>query len=182
MRAVLLGGGKCNVALASITQEKYKARVKLRNKSMIDYTIEALLQSKSIDSIDVYTEKEITNEIPIDKSIKVYYSKKSPIENILDFIYKNSETLKNTSFLICTSDLPLLKSETIDEFIKLAVESKRKFVMPLVHKKEIIKKFPSIKRTYLTINKQEWCGGNIFLSEKDFFLRNAELGEMYAAR
>jgi len=175
MKALVLGGGKCNVALFSVTKERYKSRIRLKDVPMIEYVIKALLSSKLIDSVDVYTEKHNEGKLPNNNKIKRHSSSRNPIENILDFIHTYGDELKDSPFLICTSDLPLLRPKIVDDFINKSLESKKKFVIPIVRKNRIVRKFPLMKRTYINIDNEEWCGGNIFLIEKDFFIRNIRL-------
>jgi len=170
MRAVVLGGGKCHPDLFLATKEKYKAEIKLNGKPLVQYVVDALLGSEHIDSIDLYLEREDW----LDKDINVRLSSKNPIDNIKDFVERNQDD----HFLVCTSDLPLLKPDIVDKFVKDFGSLNQKFVVPIINKVEIKKRFPKMRRTYITIGGKKWCIGNIFIIQRDFFLGNANMAKL----
>lgn len=168
---VILAGGSIPEDMAGLTQVVNKALIKLNNKEVITFIVDALKNSQYINlSNSVLVGDE--NIFSFLKPLKVIPSKDNILENVLEGInYLN--TLSR--ILIITADVPLVTGAMIDEFIRECQKSTAHFYYPIIPESEILKKFPDAKRTYAKIKEGKFTGGNFVLVDPIIFKSNADL-------
>lgn len=170
--ALILAGSKEKGPLEISNNVENKALILLNNKTIINYIIEALNNSKKIEKIIVVgPEKELSSYIG-NKVEKIL----NPGDNILDNIEKGLNYLNSQdSILILTSDIPLITSDAIDEFIEICEKRKAMVAYPIIVKEKILVKYPETKRTYIKMKEGTVCGGNIVLLKPEVFFQNKKL-------
>ena len=157
MKALILAGAEKDKHLTKFNSNK--ALVKINGKEMISYIIEAFKGLDFIDTIAVVGPKEglavIENQVDI-----IVDSAASLTDNILcgANIFSDDDTL-----LISTSDIPMITSEAIRDFVEKALSMDGDFYYPIVLKEENEKKYPGVKRTYVKIKDGVFTGGNIVM-------------------
>jgi len=170
--ALILAGTKKKGSLEIAENVDNKALIMIDDKPMITYIVDALNNSENIDKIIVVGPK---NEL------HPYIGKK--VEEILnpgDSILENMERGLNffnsdDNLLILTSDIPLITSEAIDEFLNICTKRKLSIGYPIITKENIIKKYPETERTYVKMKEGILCGGNIVFFKPEVFFQNKEL-------
>ncbi|GAH12951.1 unnamed protein product, partial [marine sediment metagenome] len=149
-----------------------KALIILDGMPMINYVVDALHNSENIDQILVVGPK---------KELHQYIGKKvKEILNPGDSILENMEIGLNyfssdDNLLLLTSDIPLITSEAIDEFLRICTKRKASIGYPVITKENIIKKYPETERTYIKMKEGVFCGGNIVFFKPDVFFQNKKL-------
>jgi len=170
--ALILAGTKKKGPLEIAKKVDNKALIILDGMPMINYVVDALHNSENIDQILVVGPK---------KELHQYIGKKvKEILNPGDSILENMEIGLNyfssdDNLLLLTSDIPLITSEAIDEFLRICTKRKASIGYPVITKENIIKKYPETERTYIKMKEGVFCGGNIVFFKPDVFFQNKKL-------
>jgi len=170
--ALILAGTKKKGPLEIAEKVDNKALIILDGMPMINYVVDALHNSENIDQILVVGPK---------KELHQYIGKKvKEILNPGDSILENMEIGLNyfssdDNLLLLTSDIPLITSEAIDEFLRICTKRKASIGYPVITKENIIKKYPETERTYIKMKEGVFCGGNIVFFKPDVFFQNKKL-------
>lgn len=170
--ALVLAGAKEKGPLEIAENVDNKALIMLDNRPMIDYVVDALNSSENIDRILVVGPK---NEL------HPYIGKKvNEILNPGNSILGNMEIGLNffnsaDNLLLLTSDIPLITSEAIDEFLEICTKRKAYIGYPIISKENIVKKYPETKRTYVKMKEGILCGGNIIFFKPEVFFQKKKL-------
>ncbi|MEG6567470.1 nucleotidyltransferase family protein [Thermoanaerobacterium saccharolyticum] len=151
MNALILAGSSGDEKLPE------KALIKIKDKYMISYVIDALRDSGKVDKIAVVGDREKLQcidgiDILIDQGNSI-------IENVV----KGIEPFKNDRrVLILTCDIPMLTKEAVIDFVEQSEALNADLCYPIVKREDNERKFPDAKRTYAKIKEGTFTGGNIF--------------------
>lgn len=164
---VLAGNKKVNSSSAENNNQRditaqigNKALLRLKDKYMIEYIIDALRRSRLIEKIAVVGPKEQLEQIIGDRVDYIVEGTDSIVTNGLLAM----ENFKNDKqVLITTSDIPMLTVEALDDFINKALGMNADLCYSVVDKVVNDKKYPEVKRTYARLWEGQFTGGNIFL-------------------
>ncbi|MDD3655196.1 MAG: NTP transferase domain-containing protein [Atribacterota bacterium] len=180
MNALILAGKKDIGKLENNNKLTNKALLMINEIPMIEYVVNALLESKLVDDIVVVGPEY--DLVPfIEKKVKkILDSTDSIIENIkIGLDYFNDDD----NILLLTSDIPLITGEIIDRFIKKCEQYNALFYYPIITKETILKKYPETVRSYALLNEGTFCGGNMAIFSRPLFDKNKELlNELYQNR
>lgn len=178
--ALVLAGTKEKGPLEIAENVDNKALIMLDSRPMIDYIVDALNSSENIDRILVVGPK---NEL------HPYIGKKvDEILNPGNSILGNMEIGLNffnsaDNLLLLSSDIPLITSEAIDEFLEICTKRKAYIGYPIITKEYIVKKYPETERTYVKMKEGIFCGGNIvFFKPEVFFQKKKLIKELFDNR
>lgn len=168
---IILAGGSIPEDMTNLTKVANKALIKLNNKEVITYVIEALKNSQYVNlSNSVLIGNK--NDFNFITEVNIIESQETILENVINGInYLNTLS----PVLIITADVPLVTGAMIDEFIKDCQKSTAHFYYPIIPENEILKKFPDAKRTYAKIKEGKFTGGNFVLVDPIVFKSNADL-------
>ena len=182
--ALVLAGSKGKSVLEISNKVENKALIIINNRPIIDYVIEALNEAKKIGKIVVVGPKAKLYSYISTKVEQILEEKDSLLQNLeigMNFI-KDSFIKSGDSFikseekvLIITSDIPLITSQAIDDFIEKCLEKEADIYYPIMRKENILEKYPKTKRTYVKTKDGELCGGNMFLISPKLFYHKKEL-------
>lgn len=78
--------------------------------------------------------------------------------------------------LLATSDIPLLTSRSVDNFLDLCGDMSGDLYYPIIEKNVVEKIFPSTRRTYVRLKEGVFTGGNLFLINPAVYKRCLENG------
>jgi GTP:adenosylcobinamide-phosphate guanylyltransferase len=159
MEAIVLAGGK----------EK-RALMKLENKTLLSYVLEALLTSRRIDRILV-----IGDDLPLPQSERIVSLPEG--RDFIDNLLRGIEKCKGEYVLVSSADLPFLTPSVIDKFIEKALPMKADFAYPTVSKEVFQEKAPEIDKTFVTLKEGKFAGGNVVLLSREFVLKRREVIE-----
>lgn len=165
LQAIILAGGINKIELYAGYKPGYKALLEFNGNHSINYTLQALTQSKYIkEKIGIVgPQKELS---PIVKNYNCEFIAEG--NNILESIFKSLEHYKNESaVLITTADIPLIKSEAVDEFIneskKIPLKYKENFYISVIPKEKFSGEYKSSDKAMNKFKDIEICHGNLFL-------------------
>ncbi|TYQ14812.1 UNVERIFIED_CONTAM: Molybdopterin-guanine dinucleotide biosynthesis protein A [Acetivibrio alkalicellulosi] len=156
LNTVILAGSQSDESWSGY---KNKCLININGKALIDYVIEALKKSNDIGKIVVVGPLEDLDSYLNGKVNDIIDSKGSIVQNLIKGIkyFGTDEHL-----LVCTSDIPLITPEAINDFILKAKELEADFCYPVIEKTVNNKMFPEVERTFVKIKEGSFTGGNIF--------------------
>lgn len=178
--AFVLAGTKEKGPLEITANVENKALIMIKDRPIIEYIIDALNNSENIDKILVVGPKDELYPYIGKKVEEILDPGNSILENMeIGLNYFNSEN----NLLLLTSDIPLITSQAIDEFIEKCIEKEADIGYPIITKENIIKKYPETIRTYVKMKEGVFCGGNIlFFKPEIFFQKKALIKELFDNR
>lgn len=153
-KAVVLGGQ--GEALEGKLQNK--SLLKIRDKAMIRYVIDALLEAQCIDEILVIGDVEALKKLAFHPSVRLMQSSSSLIENIQRAI----EAFPGERILILTSDIPMITKDALNDFVVQSIALKADLCYSIVEKKTLEDRYPEAKRTFVKLADGVFTGGNLF--------------------
>lgn len=169
---VMAGGGKESLKNFNNQSITSKSALPVLGRPMVSYVLYALRESKSVDKILYVGDLEPLSKI----SIKVDYTLPDSGSLFLNVI-KALEFFKDEhQVLILTSDIPLVKSYMIDNFLSKCDESAI-FCYSFVRKEDLEKLFPNAHRTYVRLREGTFNGGNLMLVDPSKILAKRNILE-----
>ncbi len=173
IRAVVLAGSNGVGEVIKGQAIKNKAFYPINDKPMLYYVLDCLTAVDEVDEIVVVGPKEDLENITKFYSIKIVQQQNSIMENI-----KASKVgYEHGRILIVTSDIPMITTESVKDFINQANENNQQLFYPIVQKSINEEIFPGVKRTYVTLKEGTFIGGNIFLVDGECIDIAAPRGE-----
>lgn len=158
---VLAGGTKNGLVQGSEELLLNEALIKIGNKYMIEYVVNALQESVYIKEIVVAGKLEKLQDILADKpNIALVQSGETVIESFRNAIKEVKHF--GDKLLIVTADLPLLTAEAVDDFLNSCLEREGDLFYPIVKKETNDERYPGVQRTYVNLKEGTFTGGNIF--------------------
>lgn len=156
LKALILAGGEASKKWSAVEN---KALFRLKDKMMVEYVIEALRETSCIDKIFV---------VGPEKQLKEHLAGK--VDGIIDSTGGIMENLKNGivqlgncgNLLVCSSDIPFITAEAVNDFVEKSRESGADVCYPVVERRTNELKFPKAERTYLKLKEGTFTGGNVF--------------------
>lgn len=148
---------------AIVLAGKELSYMEFNNRPMVLYVIEVLLEVKEIQRIVIVGDSNKLNNL----KNRVYKVVESG-ESFAMSARSGGEALDMVNdFIVLSSDIPLISKDAIEDFIKKSKETKGEFIYPLIRKENILKKYPSMKRSYFKIKEGTFTGGNIAYLKKE---------------
>ena len=175
--AIVLAGGSVE-GFDDENRPPVKALLDLEGRPMIEYVLEALSGSKNVGKIVIMMPKKTEDGRWSTLADKVIYADDTITSNIakgLDFLGPSGK------FLLISSDIPLLTTKIMDDFISDTSKIDAEVYYPIVSKEAVESRFPKSKRTYFSTKEGVYTGGNIFLIDKAAFLKNKKRAEQIFA-
>jgi len=153
---------------------KSRAMIQLGDKTMLQWVVDALQSAASVGRIAAVGHVEAEG---LDLVLE-------PGDDIMSNMKRGIEALKTDKpVLIVSSDVPLLTSAAVDDFIDQAEKLGVDLAYPIITKDNCEARYPGFKRTYLKTADGVFTGGNIMLVRPDFIFRNWEsISAAYGAR
>jgi len=65
--------------------------------------------------------------------------------------------------LVAAADLPLLTADAVDEFLALCAGGAADFYYPIVPREVLEQRFPTARKTYVTLADGTFCGGSVIV-------------------
>lgn len=135
-----------------------KALLKISSKYMVEYVIESLRDSGCVDRIFIVGQDTLKEKIG-DKVDEFVQARGDILDNVMAAF--NSARRDEMPFIICTSDIPMVKGEAIRDFVKECQYRNLEFGYPIIDKSLNDLKYPTVKRTYVKMKGGIYTGGNI---------------------
>lgn len=172
--AVVLAGSSNDGPLKDCSSVRYEALIPVGSKSMVEYVVEALLQARGIRRVLVIGPAADLTPLLAGERVSVADSAGGIMENI-------EVGLKHLSgerrVLLVTSDIPMLTPRAVENFLDLCGDMSGDLYYPIISKDEVEIKYPSTRRTYVSLKEGVFTGGNMFLLNPDVFQKCLENGQ-----
>lgn len=173
--ALVLAGSMNDGPLRECSTVQYEALIPIGQRPMVDYVVDALLESKAIRRVVVVGPLELQPLLE-PKGVQVILPRNTMMENLAAGFEQMSGAKR---ILVVTSDIPLITPESIDRFIELCAEGQADLYFPVVKKEAVEEKFPRVKRTYVKLKEGTFTGGNIFLVNPQVLPECYDLGQQF---
>jgi len=143
-----------------------KGLLDINGKLMIQYVIDALMDSEVINKIVIVGDKK--DFVDLENIEAIIEDRGSMIENLAagtDY-FRDDDRI-----LVSTSDIPLLTGEGVRDFVQKGFETKADLCYPIINKLVSEEKYPNAKRTYAKLREGHFTGGNLILFNPDILDR-----------
>ena len=175
--AVVLAGGGKPEPLTEQEGVSNKAFIKLHNKPIIAYILDALHQASSIDRIIVVGPQNEFEEL---KQERGFFEIVAERGSMLDNLAAGFELINTEKpCLVVTGDIPLINSVVIEHFLELCTPLEHDLYYPVLTREACLESFPETERTYVRLKEGHVTGGNIGLVRPSWFLDNKARLEMF---
>lgn len=175
--AVVLAGGGKPEPLTEQEGVSNKAFIKLHDKPIIAYILDALDQASSIDRIIVIGPHKEFEELQQDRNFfEIVTERGSMLENLAAGF---ELTDPKKPCLVVTGDIPLISAAVIEQFLGLCTPFAHDLYYPVLTREACLERFPETKRTYVRLKEGHVTGGNIGLVMPHWFLDNKTRLEMF---
>ncbi len=168
--AVVLAGGGKPEPLTEQEGVSNKAFIKIHNRPILSYVLDALQQASSINRILVVGPKEELNELArVGHDFEAVTEQGSMLENLAAGF---NLTEHEKPCLVVTGDIPLINAAVIEQFLALCAPFEYDLYYPVLTRESCLERFPKTERTYVRLKEGHVTGGNIGLVRPDWFLKN----------
>lgn len=172
--AVVLAGSRNDGPLKDCSPVRYEALIPIGPKAMVEHVVEALLNTRQIGRVLVIGPVAELSPLLAGERVSVADSAGGIMENIGAGLTRFSGEKR---VLLVTSDIPMLTPQAVDDFLDLCGDMTGDLYYPVISKQVVEKKFPSTRRTYVTLKEGVFTGGNLFLINPTVFKRCVENGQ-----
>jgi len=119
---------------------------------------------------------------PVAELSQIFRGERVAVANSGSGIMENIESGLNglpeaKRVLLVTSDIPMLTSRAVDDFLDLCGDMSGDLYYPVIKKQVVEEKFPSTRRTYVRMKEDVFTGGNLFLINPAVFKKCAKNGK-----
>lgn len=163
MDAVITAGGipEPGDPLYPTTQGKPKALLEIAGKPMVQWVLDAVADSQTIQNI-VVVGLESDSELNCTKPIAFVPNNGSLLNNIRAGVKKVSEINPSTEYtLIVSADIPAITGDMIDWSVNASLETGEDIYYSVIPRDVMEKRFPESRRTYIRLKDMEVCGADI---------------------
>ena len=163
MDAIVTAGGipLPEEPLYEATQGHPKAMVDIAGKPMVQWVLDALSDSRSVDNIIIVG---LTEKSGLSCGKKLFYipNQGRMVENLQAGGRKVREMNKKAEYvLIVSSDIPAITGEMVDWVVETAMQTRLDVYYNLIQRQVMEKRFPGCKRTWTKLKGMEVCGGDM---------------------
>jgi GTP:adenosylcobinamide-phosphate guanylyltransferase len=154
-----------------------KALIRLQDKYLIEYVLDAIDEAPSIDNIVIVgLKKEQLPERLNKKTVFIEFNG-SRINNILTGLRYHKENLDGSHVVIFPSDIPFMNGAIIEKTIEQMniEETDMDIYYPLVSKSAFDRTYPNAKRSFRKFREGTYAGGDIITLKVQTGLDNADI-------
>lgn len=174
---VLLAGSPNNGSLQDVSAAPYEATIPIGGKPMFKLVLDALLESAKLGQIVVVGPPELEQYLD-DSRTRLVAMKHDLMDNVAEGF--NALGMPDKPVLVATSDIPLLTSEALDDFLERCGKMDADIYYPVVSEQAVNRFFPGVKRTYVRLKDGRFTGGNVTLFRPSAFARCRAKGEEFS--
>lgn len=173
IRAVVLAGNSKDGEIIKGKKISNKAFYPINKKPMLHYVLDILLKVKEIEETVVVGPVEELKEVVDNYKVTIIPHQDGIIENVM----ASKNGWENGRLLIVTSDIPMITTHSIEDFIHQTSKSKAQLFYPIIERKKNEEVFPGVNRTYVTLLDGTYTGGNISIIDVESIEGAAEQGK-----
>ena len=183
MDAIVMAGGipKPEDPLYEFTQGQPKALLDIAGKPMIQWVLDAISGSVTVDRVVLIS---LSEEVGLECSKPITYlpDQGGLLENVRGGIEKtveiNPEAIK---VLTVSSDIPMIKSEMIDWMVNENSDTDLDLYYTVIPRDVMEARFPESNRSYTLLKDAELCGGDLNMLRSSTVHANVELWDRIVA-
>ncbi len=172
--AVVLAGSSNEGPLRECSEVRYEALIPIGEKIMVQYVVEALLRCRQIRRVVVVGPVAELSPFFNGERVSVIESRGGIMENIEAGL---KSVLGAGRVLLVTSDIPMLTTQAVNDFLELCGDMSGDLYYPIISKQVVESKFPTTRRTYVNLKEGVFTGGNLFLINPAIFKQCVENGQ-----
>lgn len=174
--AIILAGMQ---TIKYLLDSENKALLDINGKMMIEYVIDAVRNSDDIKRVLVVGPTDLLKE-----RLKGYADVIDAGGTVMENLMAGIRHLGcDSGILVLTSDIPLLTTEAVNDFVCRSKETKADFCYPVIDKRISQSKYPEMERTYVKIKEGFFTGGNIFYINPGVLKERIDIAQrLYKAR
>lgn len=165
LNAIVLAGGipQPNDSLYAYSKGDSKALIDVAGKPMVQWVVDALNESKSVDNIIVIGLSQKSG-LQSAKPIHFVSNQGRMLANIIVGSEKSLELKPNSEHLLVVSaDIPALRGDMVDWLVKTAQQTDDELYYGVCPREVMEARYPSSKRTYTKLKEMELCGADVNL-------------------
>lgn len=163
--AVVLAGARNDGALKDVSDAPLEALIEIKGKPMLVYVLEALRNSGRVGRIALVGPEQLTDfeqSTPPDGQPVIGWA--GDAGGLVANIEQGLAHLGGEHpVLIVTSDIPLLTSSALNDFIDRCGAAEADVYYPIISRAHSEKRYPGVVRTYAKLADGEFTGGNCAL-------------------
>lgn len=163
MDAVILAGGipRPDEPLYAYSNGEAKALIDVAGKPMIQWVVDALCESKSVERI-VLIGLSAKAQLPCKKPITYMSNQGKLLQNVQAGTAKVLELNPKAKYvLFASSDIPGVTGEMVDWLVQTCSETQDDLYYNVIRREDMEKRFPGSKRTWTKLKDLEVCGGDM---------------------
>ncbi|TEB17180.1 2-phospho-L-lactate guanylyltransferase [Pelotomaculum sp. FP] len=172
--AVVLAGSSNDGPLRECSGVRYEALIPIGEKIMVQYVVEALLGCRQIRRVVVVGPVAELSPFFNGERVSVIETRGGIMENIEAGL---KSVLEAGRVLLVTSDIPMLTTQAVNDFLELCGDMSGDLYYPIISKQVVENKFPTTRRTYVNLKEGVFTGGNLFLINPAVFKQCVENGQ-----
>lgn len=165
MDAILLAGGipRPEDPLYSYVKGDAKALVDIAGKPMVQWTLDALNDSRHVDRV-IVAGLSPKNQLRSAKPLHYLPNQGRMLANIVAGINKSLQLNKNSKYvLVASSDIPALEGHMVDWLVETAMQTEDDLYYGVCPREVMEKRYPGSNRTYSRLKDMELCGSDLNL-------------------
>lgn len=171
LQGLILAGGELEESLKPYESVATKGLLTFgTNKTQLQRVLDAMM-GLGMEKVAVVASKAIPEEVKRIPGVLWIEDKGSLLENVLAGL----EALSSPLVLISTVDLPFLKTEDLQGFLKDCGQKPATVWVSMLSKEVIEAEFPGAKRTFVKLVEGPHTSGNVFLVDRLALGRQAPL-------
>lgn len=174
--AVVLAGSPNDGPLKECSSVPHEALIPIGSKTMVEYVVDALLNARQVRNVLVIGPETELSLLLAGERVSVAGSAGGIMQNIEAGLNRLSGEKR---VLLVTSDIPMLTSEAVDDFLNLCGDMSGDLYYPVISKRVIEAKFASTRRTYVPLKEGTFTGGNLFIINPAKFKMCVENGQKF---
>jgi len=163
MNAIVLAGGipQPNEALYPYSNGGSKAMIDVAGKPMVQWVLDALAESKSVDQIIVVGLSQKSG-LTCSKPLHFISNHGRMLANIIAGSEKSLELKPSNEYLlVCSADIPALQRDMVDWLVKTAMQTDHDLYYGICPQEVMEARYPTSNRTYTKLKDIELCGADI---------------------
>ena len=183
MDAIVIAGGipQPEDPLYEFTQGQPKALLDIAGKPMIQWVLDAISGSESVERVVLISIPEETG-LECSKPITYLPDQGGLLENVRGGIEKAVEINPEAKHVLTvSSDIPTIKPEMIDWMVTENAGSDLDLYYTVIRREVMEKRFPESKRSYTLLKDAELCGGDLNMIRASTIYANVDLWDQIVA-
>ena len=171
--ALVLACSRNDGPLKQCSSVPYEAMITIGRKTMVEYVIDALRNSKRVGRIVVVGPSDVPGFCSRE-DVTVIKAQGKLMENLS----RGVQCLPGAKrVLLATCDIPLITTQAIEDFLDRCGNRSAQFYYPVIPREVVEKSFFDTRRTYVTFKEGDFTGGNLFLIDPGAVNRCMEIGQ-----